>query len=886
MHNPLETVIIVLNYLLKLLIGSNNDRFLKKCKPLVEKINSLENELSELDDSKIKERFQKLKDKAQKTKDTSSLLVECFALVREASKRTIGLRHYDVQLIGAIALHEGNICEMATGEGKTLTATLPVTLNALNGKGVHVVTVNPYLAQRDAEWMGTVYNFLGLSVGVVIPNMTHEDKKKAYAADITYGSNNEFAFDFLRDNMATALEQKVQRKLVYALIDEVDQIFIEEARTPLIISGPIGKSSEMYATIYPLIDELCTETTTHVAHKKIKSKSIANNLAHLRNAVAKTSPHATINIKEKQVELTEYGHDHIEKLLHEKNILPENENLYDTKNAQLLHYIDACLRAKFILNKDIDYIIHDNEAIIIDEHTGRAMKGRRWSSGHHQAVEAKEKIKIQEENQTLASVTFQNYFRLYEKLAGMTGTADTEAAEFEEIYKLNVIVMPTNKKCIRKEHNDIIYMTKKEKYNAICKEIQKRNANKQPLLVGTTSIEDSEYLSRLLTKHKIKHNILNAKQHAKEAEIIAQAGKPSHVTIATNMAGRGTDIKLGGNLENMLKGIQDPAEIEKITNTWKEQQEVVKNAGGLHVLGTERNESRRVDNQLKGRCSRQGDPGSSQFFLSLEDRLFKIFPQGILNFIKSSNSKPGESLQAGMLTSAIASNQQKMEAHYFDIRKQVLKYDDIANEQRLSVYQQRNDLLELDSIHDEIEAMTASTIKLLIEKNLQDTEENPRELTSNILKQTFRATLPEKEISGITAENIKVLLTEDSKDDIFGKIAKHYFNAYEKETQPVEKEQLNIIEKSLLLQIIDHNWKEHLLTIEDLREGIGFRSYAQKNPEHEYKIEAHALFTDMLQRIKIEYITQLLNIQIQAEPADQKPQKKQSIGNRMLTPFD
>lgn len=868
------------------MIGSKNDRFLKKCQPIVDQVNALEEKLSALEDSAIQKQFNQLRIKASHTKNSSDLMVECFALVREASKRTTGLRHHDVQIIGGIALHEGNICEMATGEGKTLVATLPVVLNALAGNGVHVVTVNAYLAERDAQWMGKIYNFLGLTVGTVVPNMTHQDKKSAYAADITYGSNNEFAFDFLRDNMATASEQKVQRSLAYALIDEVDQIFIEEARTPLIISGPIGKSSEMYATIYPIIDQLSADTTVHTAKKGIKKISIANVVAELLNVINKQQPHATINLKEKQVELTEHGHDYIEHLLHERQILAKNENLYDTKNAQLLHYIDACMRAKFILQKDIDYIVHNKEAIIIDEHTGRAMHGRRWSSGHHQAVEAKEQITIQEENQTLASVTFQNYFRLYKKLAGMTGTADTEAAEFEEIYKLHVMVIPTNKTCIRRELNDVIYMTKKEKYAAICKEIQERHAKQQPLLVGTTSIEDSEHLAQLLTELKIKHKVLNAKQHAKEAEIIAQAGKPGHVTIATNMAGRGTDIILGGNLESLLSGIEKKDEKDRITKAWKEEQDLVKKAGGLHVLGTERNESRRVDNQLKGRCARQGDPGSCQFFLSLEDRLFKIFPQGIINFIKSSNSNPGECLQAGILNSAIANNQQKMEAHYFDIRKQVLKYDNIANEQRLSVYQQRNDLLDLASIHDEIQAMTTSTVATLLEKSIADTEENLQAHIRETLKNTFRASLPEQVIAGIHADNIKVILSESGSGSIH-EIAKHYFKAYEEATQTISKDQIDTLEKTLLLQIIDHHWKEHLLMIEDLREGIGLRGYAQKNPEHEYKIEAHALFKDMLQRIKITFITQLLNIQIQTEKSSEEPsQARRNSGQRMLTPFD
>lgn len=879
----------VLNYLLKLLIGSNNDRFIKKCTPIVEKVNALEPEIQALSDHEIQTRFLKLRETVSADTDLSQHLVECFALVREAGKRTIGLRHHDVQLIGGIALHEGNICEMATGEGKTLVATLPVVLNALSGQGVHVVTVNSYLAQRDAEWMGKIYQFLGLSVGIVIPQMSPIDKKQAYACDITYGSNNEFAFDFLRDNMTTSLANKVQRPLSFALIDEVDQIFIEEARTPLIISGPIGQSSDKYAAIYPLVNCLHSDDTAHKLNTRINNPTLRHQMAALKSAVAKAGPHVTINIKERQVELTEAGHEKIEQLLREHQLLQENQNLYDTQNAQLLHFIDACLRAKFILIKDIDYIVNGDEIIIIDEHTGRAMQGRRWSNGHHQAVEAKEKTTIQEENQTLASTTFQNYFRLYNKLAGMTGTADTEAAEFEEIYKLHVLVIPTNRICKRIEHNDVIYMTKREKYHAIVEEIKKRNANHQPILVGTTSIENSEYLSKLLKEHQIQHRVLNAKQHAQEAEIIAQAGIPGHVTIATNMAGRGTDIVLGGNIENEIKQCDDPAEIERIQKQWEERQALAKEAGGLHVLGSERHESRRVDNQLKGRCARQGDPGSSQFFLSLEDHLFRIFPQGILNFIKSSATKPGESLQAGMLNSAIASNQQKMEAHYFDIRKQVLKYDNIANEQRLSIYAQRNELLAMDNIHERIPQMTATVITLLLQKHVHEQDPDKRAQCEQVLQQNFRIQAPKELLERITQDNYRSLIADTSEKSLWHELARIYFNAYEKEIERVEQEQVFAIEKNILLQIIDHNWKEHLLTIEDLREGIGFRSYAQKNPEHEYKIEAHALFQDMMERVKIDFVTQLLNIQLQIETAEPAPQEERPApipGNKMVTPFD
>lgn len=855
----------------------------------MDKINKLESELTAFSDEAVQERFQNLRSKINAETNLSQHLVECFALVREAGKRTIGLRHHDVQLIGGIALHEGNICEMATGEGKTLVATLPVVLNALSAQGVHVVTVNSYLAQRDAEWMGKIYQFLGLTVGIISPQMSQTDKKQAYACDITYGSNNEFAFDFLRDNMATALANKVQRPLSFALIDEVDQIFIEEARTPLIISGPIGQSSDKYAMIYPLVNTLFSDDTIHKEHIGIKKASVRHQLAALKSAVAKIGPHVTINIKERQVELTECGHEKIEELLRHHQLLQEDQNLYDTQNAQLLHFIDACLRAKFILAKDIDYIVHGDEIVIIDEHTGRAMQGRRWSNGHHQAVEAKEQLTIQEENQTLASTTFQNYFRLYNKLAGMTGTADTEAAEFEEIYNLQVLVIPTNRVCKRIENNDVIYMTKREKYHAIVEEIKKRNANQQPILVGTTSIENSEYLSQLLRESQIQHRVLNAKQHAQEAEIIAQAGIPGHVTIATNMAGRGTDIVLGGNIENEIKQTQDPSEIERIQKQWAERQAIAKKAGGLHVLGSERHESRRVDNQLKGRCARQGDPGSSQFFLSLEDHLFRIFPQGILNFIKSSAAKPGESLQAGMLNSAIASNQQKMEAHYFDIRKQVLKYDNIANEQRLSIYEQRNSLLAMESIHDDIPQMTKTAITLLLQKHVNEQDPDKKAQCEQVLQQYFRVKAPKELLDRITQDNYRSLITDTSEKSVWHELAQHYFTAYRNEIENIAREQVNAIEKTILLQIIDHNWKEHLLTIEDLREGIGFRSYAQKNPEHEYKIEAHALFQDMMGRVKVDFITQVLNVQIKIETVEKTPPNDTAnpiSSNKMLTPFD
>ena len=812
----------MLSNILKFFFGSKNDRFIRRMRPTITAINNLEKTLNQESDESIQQRFKELRTKATPN-NLDELIVETFALVREASKRTIGLRHYDVQLIGGLALHYGNIAEMGTGEGKTLVATLPAVLNALTGGGVHIVTVNSYLAKRDAQWKEQIYSFLGLSVGVIVPGMDVKARRDAYEADITYACNNELGFDYLRDNMATNREQQVIRPtqehpLQFSIVDEVDSILIDEARTPLIISGPTQASSEYYKTIYPITEHLQTDCK---------------------------NPDITINIKERSVQLTESGHEKIEKQLKASKILSSDKNLYAPENAMLLHYVDACLRAKFILKRDIDYIVQDNQVVIIDENTGRAMPGRRWSNGHHQAVETKEGVAIQQENQTLASITYQNYFRQYKKLSGMTGTADTEATELEQIYKLQVLVIPPNKTCLRKNLDDVIFMSKKEKYDAIVADILERNKQQQPILIGTTSIENSEYLSTLLQKNKVAHRVLNAKNHEAEAEIIASAGEPGKVTIATNMAGRGTDIVLGGNLEHQLKKSKNPEETKR---TWKKRHQDVLEAGGLHVLGSERNESRRVDNQLIGRCARQGDSGSSQFYLSLEDHLFKIFPQGVLNFIKQSSKKPGECLQAPMLNHAIASNQKKMEAHYFDIRKQILKYDDIANEQRLVLYEQRNELLNLTSIHDQIPALIE---KACAQVMYESTEHG--ELNVQLLKEK--------------AQNIfhtaPILSNEQTKETIGTQLQEYYLNVYCEKMKVLPEEEWHTFEKNLLLQILDHQWKEHLVIMEDLRESIGFRGYAQRNPEHEYKIESYNIFKDMLSRISFDFITHLMRLEIQ-----------------------
>lgn len=816
--------------------------------PKVNAINAMEETLSEIDDHSLKSKTQVLRDKLKKDPNLDNILIEAFAVVREASKRTIGLRHHDVQLLGGMALHHGQIAEMATGEGKTLVATLPAYLNALSGKGVHIVTVNSYLAKRDAEWMGKIFQFLGLSVGTIIPNLSVEERQAAYQCDITYANNGELGFDFLRDNMATSASQQVLKPLNYAIVDEVDSILIDEARTPLIISGPIGKSSDMYRTIYPLVEELDDKSE---------------------------KPDVSINLKERQVQLTEEGHDRIEKMLKNHGILEKDSNIYLNENALILHFIDACIRAKFILKKDIDYIVRNQNIVIIDENTGRAMPGRRWSSGHHQAVEAKENVTVQEENQTLASITFQNFFRIYDKLSGMTGTADTEAQELEEIYNLEVLVIPTNKTCIRKDSDDIIYMTQQTKFQAIVDDIVSRNKKQQPVLVGTTSIENSEYLSQLLKKNNITHRVLNAKQHEAEAEIIAQAGEPGRVTIATNMAGRGTDIVLGGNIEAQIQSSKkrlDQAKITKMRTEWAEKQEIVRNAGGLHVLGSERHECRRVDNQLRGRCSRQGDPGSSQFFLSLEDHLFKIFPKGVLDFIKKSSGNPQESLQAPMLNHAIASNQKKMEAHYFDIRKQLLKYDDIANEQRLVFYEQRNELLHLDNISSHIQSIVATASQNIVHQHVNEHGVIARKSLEVDLNKTFskKPNLPDD-------------MTTQSLSDTLGKF---YYADYENKTRHLPKEDFSIFEKNLLLSCMDHHWKEHLLTMEDLREGIGFRGYAQRNPEHEYKIDSYHLFENMRKKVTIDFVSKLMYLRIN-ERKEETPSNTQSlVGTKMSTPLD
>ena len=942
MHNPLETVIIVLNYLLKLLIGSNNDRFLKKCKPLVEKINSLENELSELDDSKIKERFLKLKDKAQKTKDTSSLLVECFALVREASKRTIGLRHYDVQLIGAIALHEGNICEMATGEGKTLTATLPVTLNALSGKGVHVVTVNPYLAQRDAEWMGTVYNFLGLSVGVVVPNMTHEDKKKAYAADITYGSNNEFAFDFLRDNMATALQQKVQRKLVYALIDEVDQIFIEEARTPLIISGAVPegdrheftelkpKVAQLVQNQRQYINTVLAEAKKHIAEGNAvdggfmllrafrglpKNKALIKFLSQegVRQLLQKTEGQYmqdnnrempkidaelffVIDEKNNQIELTDKG---IEHLSDDKNtadffVLPdlgaeiakiegkgldakieadEKEKLFSdfSVKSERIHTLNQLLKAYTLFEKDVAYVVMDNQVKIVDEQTGRIMEGRRYSDGLHQAIEAKENVKIESATQTFATITLQNYFRMYRKLAGMTGTAITESGEFWEIYELDVVEIPTNRPIARNDENDLIYKTKREKYNAVIEQVTQLSNAGRPVLIGTTSVEISELLSRMLQRQNVKHNVLNAKLHKKEADIVAEAGHAGIVTIATNMAGRGTDIKIN---------------------------DAVKTAGGLAIIGTERHDSRRVDRQLRGRSGRQGDPGSSQFYVSLEDNLMRLFgSERVAKMMDRMGVKEGEVIQHSLMTKSIERAQKKVEENNFGIRKRLLEYDDVMNAQREVVYKRRKHALKGERLKVDISNMIYETAESIVANNLdaKDYKNFDFELirffsmSSPVDEQEFETIDQSTLIDQVYEAAYERFQnkTKQSAEQVFPVIKDVYenpSNKFERIVVPFTdgKKTLNVVtnlknayesggkqliedfEKNISLAIIDDSWKEHLRKMDELKQSVQLAVHEQKDPLLIYKFESFELFKALMDKINKDIISFLFKGELPA----------------------
>ena len=819
----------------KKIFGTRNDRELKRIGKLVNKINAFEDALSALSDEALAAKTDEFKQRLADGETLNDLLPEAYACVREAGKRTMGMRHFDVQMIGGIALHEGKIAEMRTGEGKTLVATLPAYLNALTGKGVHLVTVNDYLANRDAHWMEPLYRFLGLTVGVIKSGQATEQKKQAYSADIIYGTNNEFGFDYLRDNMAFALEDKLQRELNFAIVDEVDSILIDEARTPLIISGASSDSSELY-------------------------KRINRFVPMLNQGTEEVPGHYSIDEKQRSIELSEEGHEYVEGLLISEGLLAEGESLYAATNLNLLHHVHTALKAHALFHRDVEYIVQGGQVVLIDEHTGRTMPGRRLSEGLHQAIEAKEGVQIQSESQTLASTTFQNYFRLYNTLSGMTGTADTEAFEFRQIYGLEVLVIPTNKPMQRKDLNDLVYLTREEKFDAIVADVESCIAQGSPVLVGTASVETSEELSQRFKQSKIEHKVLNAKYHEQEAEIIAQAGRPGVVTIATNMAGRGTDIVLGGNLEAELAAAGDisEAEAEQVKAAWQERHDAVLAAGGLHILGTERHESRRIDNQLRGRAGRQGDPGLSRFYLSLEDNLMRIFASDrVKGFMQALGMEKGEAIEHRMVTNAIEKAQRKVEGRNFDIRKQLLEYDDVANDQRQIIYQQRNDLLEEDDISETITAIRADVVNEAIDgfippMSVEEQWDIPG--LEALLETDFAIKLP-----------VQQWLDEDKSVDeevVRERVVQAIQAAYDEKSELVGPD-MRRIEKQVMLQILDQLWKDHLATMDQLRQGIHLRAYAQKNPKQEYKRESFELFQTLLNNLKFEVIKFLSHVQIQ-----------------------
>ncbi|MGZ5010667.1 MAG: preprotein translocase subunit SecA [Methylobacter sp.] len=830
----------MLGKLVRFVIGSRNDRLIKKKRTLVKKINALASEYEKLSDDALKAKTQEFRDRLAQGEKLDNLLPEAFATVREASTRVFGMRHFDVQLIGGMILHDGKIAEMKTGEGKTLMATLAAYLNALPGRGVHVVTVNDYLAKRDSEWMGRLYGFLGLTTGVIISQMDSDERRQAYASDITYGTNNEFGFDYLRDNMAFSLEQKVQRDLSFAIVDEVDSILIDEARTPLIISGPTEESTEIYVKVNKIVPFLT---------KQEKEGEPGD---------------YTVDEKVRQLYLTEEGHEHVERLMVEHGLMEEGSSLYDATNIRLMHYLSASLRGHVLFKKDVDYIVANNEVIIVDEFTGRVMPGRRWSEGLHQAIEAKENVAIQNENQTLASITFQNYFRLYEKLSGMTGTADTEAFELNKIYGLEVVVIPTHRPMVRRDLGDVVFLTADEKYVAVAEDIKECVSRGQPVLVGTTSIENSERLSALLQKQGIKHEVLNAKQHEREAHIIEQAGMPGAVTIATNMAGRGTDIVLGGNLEAELAALgEDASEAEKdhVRGVWLDRHEQVIATGGLHVIGSERHESRRIDNQLRGRSGRQGDPGSTRFYLSLQDDLMRIFASDrVAGLMQKLGMGNGEAIEHPWVTRSIESAQRKVEGRNFDVRKEILAYDDVANDQRKVVYAQRNELMAAEEISDIITAIREDVVNNVITQYIPPktmVEQWDIKGLEEHLHQEFNVEIP-----------VRKMLDEDhslQEESLRKRIIEILEQNHKDKEQQMSKEVLRHFEKSVMLQVLDNSWKEHLAAMDYLRQGIHFRGYAQKDPKQEYKREAFEMFTNLLEHIKYEVIGILFKVQVRKE---------------------
>ncbi|MBB4842329.1 preprotein translocase subunit SecA [Paucibacter oligotrophus] len=864
--------------LLTQIFGSRNERLLKGYRRVVQQINAMEPQYEQLDDAALRAKTDEFKARVAKGESLDALLPEAFAVVREAGKRVFKMRHFDVQLIGGMVLHDGKIPEMGTGEGKTLTATLPVYLNALTGKGVHLVTVNDYLVQRDAEWMSKLYNFLGLTVGVNLPQMPREQKQAAYAADVTYGTNNEYGFDYLRDNMVHEVRDRVQRPLAYAIVDEVDSILIDEARTPLIISGQADDQTDVYLAINQVAPKL---------KKQIGELDI-------RTGEGVIEPgDFTVDEKSHQIYLTEDGHDNAERLLAEAGLLAEGASLYDAANITLMHHLYAALRAHHVYHRDQHYVVQNGEVTIVDEFTGRLMTGRRWSDGLHQAVEAKEGVAVQSENQTLASITFQNYFRMYGKLAGMTGTADTEAYEFQEIYGLETVVIPPNRPRQRKDEQDLVYKTNKEKFDAVTADIRSCHERGQPVLVGTTSIENSELISALLTKAKLPHAVLNAKQHAKEAEIVAQAGRPGVITIATNMAGRGTDIVLGGNVENQIKVLEadaaipeaeKAARIQKLKDEWQGLHDAVKAAGGLRIIATERHESRRIDNQLRGRAGRQGDPGASRFYLSLDDQLMRIFAGDRVRAIMDRLKMPeGEAIEAGIVSRSIESAQRKVEARNFDIRKQLLEYDDVSNDQRKVIYEQRNDILEAESLIEQIGNLRASTMNDVVRTFVPvESLEEQWDLVGleRVLKDEWQLDVP---LQALVEKSNSI-----TDEEIVEEVVKAANAAFAEKIERVGIEQFTPFMRMVLLQSIDQHWREHLAALDYLRQGIHLRGYAQKNPKQEYKREAFELFSQMLDVVKMEVTRTLMNVRIQSQEeatraAEAIEQRAEAVSNVTYT---
>ena len=855
------------NFLTKI-FGSRNDRLLKQYRVTVQRVNAMEVDLERLSDDALRAKTQSFRDRIAAGESLDDLLADAFAVVREGSKRVMRMRHFDVQLLGGMSLHYGKISEMGTGEGKTLTATLPVYLNALTGKGVHVVTVNDYLANRDAQWMGKLYNFLGLTVGINLPQMSREDKQAAYRADITYGTNNEYGFDYLRDNMVYEVADRVQRGLHYAIVDEVDSILIDEARTPLIISGQAEDQTNLYLAINKMVPQLSRQEGE----------------ADPRTGEGVTKPgDFTLDEKSHQVVLTEQGHESAERILHDMGLIPEGATLYDPANITLMHHLYAALRASHLYHRDQHYVVQAGEIVIVDEFTGRLMTGRRWSDGLHQAVEAKEGVAIQPENQTLASITFQNYFRLYGKLAGMTGTADTEAYEFQEIYGLETIVMPHNRPSRREDQLDRVYKTTREKYQAAIQDIRECYDRGQPVLVGTTSIENSEIIAQLLEQEKLPHQVLNAKQHAREADIVAQAGRSNMITIATNMAGRGTDIVLGGNIEKLLQAIEADPELDEPARShkaaelraqWGAEHEKVKASGGLRIIATERHESRRIDNQLRGRSGRQGDPGSSRFYLSLDDSLMRIFAGDRVKAIMDRLKMPdGEAIEAGIVTRSIESAQRKVEARNFDMRKQLLEYDDVSNDQRKVIYQQRNAILDASDLSAQIAGLREGSFTDLVRQYVPpESVEEQWELTA------LEQALAQEWQIDIALRDMVQAASAITDEDILHKVHAAAEAAFDQKVAQIGGENFTQFERMVLLQSIDTHWREHLSALDYLRQGIHLRGYAQKQPKQEYKREAFELFGQLLDSVKNEVTKILMTVRVQSE--DQLGQVAQEIESR------